>query len=142
MNTGQHVCNYAILRYLPYRDRGESANIGVLVTCSQPCFWHFTAEAKMPERVKAFFPNQDAAKYEAAFEAFRAEMERLKGVAHTPKTLQIAFNETVRMRESVFRFGEVRTILTANPQTLVEELFSHYVLMETPAMDSAQSAAV
>jgi hypothetical protein len=142
MNPTQHVCNYAILRYLPERERGESANVGVLVTCSQPCFWHFFAETKMPERVKAFFPNQDAGRYEAAFEAFYAEMRRLKGMSHTPKSIQIAFNETVRLRESVFRFGEPRTILTDHPEKLVDELFERYVQMKTPEQAEAQLPSV
>jgi hypothetical protein len=60
-------------------------------------------------------------------------MERAKAGACDPKSVRMAFNETVRIRESVFRFGEVRTILTVNPQQLAEELFARYVRMETPA---------
>ncbi len=41
-----------------------------------------------------------------------------------------------------FRFGEVRTILTANPQDLAEELFARYVRLEAPALHDVQSAAV
>jgi hypothetical protein len=40
------------------------------------------------------------------------------------------FGELVRRRESIFRFGEVRTILTNEPQQLVEDLFHRDVLME------------
>lgn len=43
------------------------------------------------------------------------------------------FNESVRIRESVFRFGEVRTILTSRPKELNEELFRRYVRMEETA---------
>ena len=140
MNNEQHICNYAILRYMPERERGESANIGVLVTCAQPCFWHFYAEPKMPERIKDFFPNQDVGRYEAAFEAFQAEMQRRKGIAYTPHTIKMAFNETVRIRESVFRFGEPRTIMTDNPKELVDELFARYVEMKTPEQAELPSA--
>ena len=142
MNNEQYVCNYVILRYMPERERGEAANIGVLVTCAQPCFWHFYAETKMPERIKAFFPNQDAGRYEAAFEGFLAEMKRRKEAAYTPTTIQIAFNETVRMRESVFRFGEPRTIMTDHPEDLVGELFARYVQMKTPEQAEAQLPSV
>ncbi len=138
MITEQHVCNYAILRYLPYREREEFVNVGVLVTCSQPCFWHFYAETKMSDRIKDFFPNQDVGKYEAAFKAFQVEMTRRKGIAYTPHTLQMAFNETVRIRESVFRFGEPRTIMTDNPKELVDKLFARYVEMKTPEQEEAQ----
>jgi hypothetical protein len=56
--------------------------------------------------------------------------------------VQFAFNESVRIRESVFRFGEVRTILTPNPQDLGEELFARYVRMETPVLHDVQAARV
>jgi hypothetical protein len=138
MNTKQYVCNYAILRYMPERARGEAANIGVLVTCAQPCFWYFYAEEEMPERIRAFFPNQDVGRYEAALEGFLAEMTRRKGTVYTSTTIKIAFNETVRIRESVFRFGERRTIMTGNPNELVNELFARYVQMKPPEQEEAK----
>jgi len=58
-------------------------------------------------------------------------ISRLKQQAHEPKTVQITFNETVRIRESVFRFGGIRTILTDEPENLAGELFRRYVRMET-----------
>jgi hypothetical protein len=64
-------------------------------------------------------------------------MNRRKGAAYTPTTIQIAFNETVRMRESVFRFGEPRTIMTNNPKELVDDLFARYVQMKTPEQEEA-----
>ncbi len=142
MNTTQHACNYAMLRFLPYPETGEFVNVGVLVTCLQPCLLHFVAERKMPDRAKSIFPKQNEQAFEAALEALRLEMERVKGGAHDPKSVQFAFNESVRIRESVFRFGEVRTILTPNPQNLGDELFARYVRMETPVLHDAQAAAV
>jgi len=60
-------------------------------------------------------------------------MERVRAGALDSKSVQMAFNESVRIRESIFRFGEVRTILTTDPHNIAEELFSRYVRMETPA---------
>ena len=64
-------------------------------------------------------------------------MERVESGAHDPKRVRLAFHESVRIRESVLRFGEVRTILTANPQNLAEELFARYVRMEVPKLEEA-----
>lgn len=137
MNTTKHACNYAMLRFLPYRETGEFVNVGVLAACQQLCLIDFVAERKMPDRAKSLFPKQNEQVFEAAIEALQLEMERLKESSLDPKSLQIAFDETVRIRESVFRFGEVRTILTANPQNLGEELFARYVRMgESALLDS------
>lgn len=140
MNTTQTVCNYAILRFRPYAETEEFVNVGVLVTCLQPCLFHFEAEATMPDRARALFPNQNEHAFAAALGALTKEMNRLKGGARDPMGVQMAFNETVRIRESVFRFGEVRTILTANPKGLSHELFHRYVRMEGPAPSEGELA--
>ncbi len=142
MITTQHACNYAILRFLPYRETGEFVNVGVLAACQQPFLLDFVAERNMPDRAKALFPKQNVHMFETALEALRLEMERVKDDAQNPKSVQIAFNESVRIRESIFRFGEVRTILTRNPQNLSEELFARYVRMEQPILLNVQSAAM
>jgi hypothetical protein len=142
MNAAQYACNYAMLRFLPYPETGEFVNVGVLVTCQQPCLLHFVAEWTMPERAKSLFPKQNAQVFEASLEALRQEMARVKAGASDPKSVQLAFKEAVRTRESVFRFGEVRTVLTGTPGNLAEELFARYVRMESPAVQSAPTATV
>lgn len=58
------------------------------------------------------FTDADAF-FAAALTALTKEMTRLRVGATDPKAVQTAFNEAVRIRESVFRFGEVRTIRPA-----------------------------
>jgi len=140
MKPAQAVCNYAILRFRPYAETEEFVNVGVLVMCQQPCLLHFVAERAMPARAKVLFPKQNEQAFAAAIEALRLEMERAKAVARDPKSVQMAFNESVRIRESIFRFAEVRTKLTANPQNLAEELFSLYVRMEAPVSQDTKLA--
>lgn len=96
------------------------------------------AERELPERAKALFPRQNEQTFAAAIESLRQEMERANAAAHDPKSALMAFKETVRSRESIFRFSEIRTKLTPNPQQLAEELFRLYVRMEAPA--SAETA--
>jgi hypothetical protein len=92
------------------------------------------------ERARALFPKQNTQAFAAALGALENEMNRLKGAATDPNAVQMAFTETVRIRESVFRFGEVRTILTENPEGIAHELFHRYVRMEGPAPNEAELA--
>jgi hypothetical protein len=133
MNAHDAVCNYAMLRFIPYPQTGEVVNVGVVVNCIQPCFLHFLAETKMPARVKALFPEFDATVFAATVEAMGKEVKRISGRIRGPKDCQLFFNELVRPRENTFRFGEVRTILTKDPKNLSEELFDRYVLMKSAA---------
>ena len=77
MNPAQTVCNYALLRFMPYPQTGEVVNVGVVVNCLQPCFLHFQVEERMPDRVKALFPQQDEAVFESAVAAVRQDVERI-----------------------------------------------------------------
>lgn len=142
MNPTAAVCNYAMLRFVPYPERGESVNVGVLVACQQPCLFEFLVEAEMPDRVRAMFPQQDPEMFAAKTEWMRKEVERVKGGIIDPRRCRIAFNELVRPRESSLRFGEARTILSESPRHLAEELFHRYVRMEERASPDIRGRAV
>ncbi len=131
MNTMTPACNYAMLRFLPYPEAGEFVNVGVLVSCTQPCLLDFLMETEIPVRVKGLFPQLDENAFRDAAQAMQREMERVKGMVRDGKSCQLAFRETVRPRESVLRFGEVKTILTPEPTALIGDLFRRYVRMET-----------
>ena len=64
--------------------------------------------------------------------------ESTRGFA-IPKACQIAFKELVRPRENTFRFREVRTELTDDPQNFDEELFRRYVRMESAVPQAVAS---
>lgn len=142
MTSVQSVCNYALLRFLPYPQTGEFVNVGVVVSCLQPCLLDFRMEPEMTERLKAMFPKQNEQTFKAAAEAVRQELQRVKDMIRDPKTCQITFNEVIRPRESTFRFSEPKTILTAGAEHLAAELFGRYVRMETQSLPAASLAAV
>ena len=133
MKTAQAVCNYALLQFLPYPETGEFANVGVLIACQEPCLLEFEGEPHMPERVKAMFPRQDERVFSSAMHGFIQEMKRVQDMARNPKACLQAFGESVRRRESLFRFGEVRTILSDDPSRLAAELLKRFVRMEAPS---------
>ncbi len=131
MNPTQAVCNYALLRFMPYPQTGEVVNVGVVVNCLQPGFLEFKTETRIPEWLNQVFPNWTKEKYERAQAAMTTEFERVKKLvsqARDPMTGRRNFQELVRPRESVFRFGEIRTISSADPERVADELFERYVM--------------
>lgn len=141
MNKPQAACNYAVLRFLPYPETGEFVNAGVVVNCLQPMLFDFRMEEQMTTRMKALFPDQNEKVFAAGAAAMKQEMARVKGMIRDPKTCQFAFLEAVRPRESTFRFGEVRTLLTTDAENLAEELFRRYVRMEARRCNEPQLVA-
>ena len=131
MNPTPTICDYAVLRFLPQPDREEFVNVGVVVNCLQPGFLEFKTETRIPEWLNQVFPNWTKEKSERAQAAMTTELERVKKLvsqARDPMTGRRNFQELVRPRESVFRFGEIRTISSAAPEGVVDELFERYVM--------------
>ena len=144
MNPAQQVCNYALLRFLPYPETGEFVNLGVVVHCLQPALMEFQIESPQLARVRDFFPELNRENFEAAQASITAEVARVKDLvthAHDPKSAQRTFQELVRPRESIFRFSEIRTILSQDPANLANELFDRYVRRVTAQQKERQATA-
>ena len=94
----------------------------------QPCLLQFQAGETMPARAINMFPRQHRQTYAQAMAALQTDMDRAQSSVRDPKTCLLVFGELVRRRESIFRFGDVRTILTDDPQHLADDLFRRYVL--------------
>lgn len=134
MNPAQHVCNYAVLRFLPYPETGEFVNVGVVAHCEELGWLGYAGVADEGRRVTQFFPAVIAADYLRQRTAMFAELERVRVLISNTKDRRLAcgiFQELVRPRESVFRFGEIRTAMTADPAELVTRLCEHYVKPKT-----------
>jgi hypothetical protein len=128
--AAKYVCNYAVLRFLPYPETGEFVNLGVAVHF--PAFGRFDAqiENRKIARVADFFPELNRASFKAARRAIGEEMERVQRLIAREQDAELGrrvFRELVRPRETVFRFGETRTMLTDEPSTVAARLFARYV---------------
>jgi len=136
MNTpDRYPCNYAVLRFLPYPETGEFVNLGVVVHCAPAGFLSSRIETAKHKRVTDFFPEVDLAQFRYGRAAIAAEIHRVQRLHSAPKMAarvhrdrgRALFLELVRAREAVFRFGDIRTILTPKPEAVVDELFGRYV---------------
>lgn len=127
------TCNYAVVRFLPYRETGEFVNVGVVLFCRDAGFFDVTLETQRRRRVTDFFPELDRELFSIGRQTFNQELRRVKQMlgADDRKLADEArlgiFRELVRPRESVFRFSEVGTVLAEDPAKKLAELFDRYV---------------
>lgn len=129
-SAAKHVCNYAVLRFQPYPETEEFVNLGVAMHCPDLGMFKVRLEHARYKRVTDFFPELDKAQFLAARKAVEAEFDRVQKLVVERKDAVMSrhvFRELVRPRESIFRFGEIRTILTGGPAALADELFDRYV---------------
>lgn len=133
------VCNYAVVRFLPYPETQEFVNVGVVLACPELRLFDFRIETRRRDRVTGFFPELDSAVFVRGRHDFGRELLRLKTMlapngANGQMELALGhaefirvFQEIVRVRESVFRFGEVGTVLARDPAAELDRLFGHFV---------------
>ena len=132
-DIGQFVCNYAILRFQPYPETEEFVNLGVVLHCAVNNYFGVKLENKKHKRIFDFFPELSRDPFKRALEAIATDLHRVReqvngtfGPAQSELGRRV-FREVVRVRESIFRFSEVKTVLTRDPEECLEYLFSSYV---------------
>jgi hypothetical protein len=127
----RQVCNYAVLKFIPYPETGEFVNLGVVVHCASAGLLTSRVETTRHQRVANFFPKLDLNRFHQALAAMLAEVRRVEQLQATnptdPNRGRALFVELVRPREGVFRFSESRTILTSEPQHAADILFERYI---------------
>lgn len=126
----KHICNYAVLRYLPYPETGEFVNVGVVAHDVNDGWCGHAGDAQDVKRVTQFFPGVAAEDYQRQRLAMVAELERVCTLVQATADQRLAksiFQELVRPRESVFRFGEMRTAMTDDAPALLKRLCEQHV---------------
>lgn len=131
-------CLYAIVRFCPFVETEEFANIGVIVIAPDHRYFDFKLMTKKHARVTNFFDQLDVKVFKSAVQNLREELERARGLLQRHgfdkrlKTNDVdfaraLFNEIVRPREAVIKFGKPRAVLANTPKAKLDELYSYYV---------------
>ncbi|EGH21006.1 MULTISPECIES: DUF3037 domain-containing protein [Pseudomonas syringae group genomosp. 2] len=123
------ICNYSILRFLPYPETGEFVNIGIVLFANNGDF-RFAVETKR-QRVTTFFPSLDAKIFIRARKEVHAELARLSGFFTNHRSdrqaLAATFSHLVHPRETMMRFSEPGSVVAATSDQALKALFDHYV---------------
>jgi len=127
------ACKYAILRFMPYPETGEFANVGVVVVAPKRNEFEFLLETRKAKRLTDFFEHLDRQVYRDAIAAFYKELDFLKQqVINCQLDAANAFSLIAQPRETILAFGEVRGALieAENTQQITKQLFAHYAERE------------
>ena len=131
------ACQYALLRFRPFVETGEFANVGVVLLCPAGRFFGFKLLKKYG-RITKFFHQLDSKVYLTGKALFTEELDRLaahirhtaldgrKRVVDIPLAVGL-FAELTRTRDSMLHFDERRVVLADDPKAKLMELFDHYV---------------
>ncbi|MFZ6875941.1 DUF3037 domain-containing protein [Undibacterium sp. Di27W] len=127
----KYACQYAIVRFMPFVETGEFANVGIVMMCQEAAYFDFILLNRV-RRITAFFDQLAPQIYRDAKTDLKNELQRVKEMLQASmqandKTARFLFQELIRTREVMLRFDEPRVVLTNDPATKLEELFRFYV---------------
>jgi len=131
------ACQYALLRFRPFAETGEFANVGIVLLAPEARFFGFRLLNRYG-RITQFFKELDKKVYLNGRELFKEELERfaaqLRKLAldgrKTVPDVRLAvdlFAELVRHREAVLQFDERRIVLADDPKAKLNALYDFYV---------------
>jgi len=123
------LCKYAVIRFMPFSETEEFANIGVLVYAPKLGTFDFKLAKTRFARVTKFFDDLDGEMYKNAVHHIKFELERIKRVSlkFSADGQMDLFNEVIRKRESIVRFGKTGTLLAETPDVALNQLFDRFI---------------
>jgi len=125
----RQVCKYSIIRFQPYTDTGEFANIGIVlyVPVSQRLVYKVLSPGQH-ERITHFFHPMNKNLFRNTVQIIRAELERIKNLLEqgVPPHVDL-YHELIRPREDIVRYSENGIIISTDTQQTINELFEQYV---------------
>lgn len=131
-------CLYAIVRFAPFIETGEFANVGVVLLAPAQRYFGFKLLVNRYSRITQFFEPLGAKVFLATMRMLREELDRAgtlfkqNGFDKRLKNNDVdfaraLFNEIIRPRETTVKFGEARPAIVADPKAKLGELYLHYV---------------
>ncbi len=131
------ACQYALLRFRPFVETGEFANVGVVLMAPDARFFGYKL-LKRYGRITQFFRELDRKIYLNGRQLFQEELERFAGELRRtsldgrklqPDLVQAKylFGEFVRPREAMLHFDEQRIALADDPKLKLNALYDHYI---------------
>ena len=131
-------CLYAIVRFAPFVETGEFANVGIVLITPEQRFFGYKLMIKRYGRVTNFFDQLDRRVYQETMYKLRDELERSLDIFkqhgfdrrlkdNDTDFAKYYFAEIIRPRETVIKFSAPRVVLTDNPAKKLEQLYQFYV---------------
>lgn len=129
-----HAARYSIIRFLPYAETEEFANVGVVLCAPTARYVDFRLSKKW-RRIGGFFDTLDRRVFAQGALAFEEELMRSRDLMAKSLGQRAVgqagaaplFDELIRPREALFHFSPMRAVMAPEPQIKLGELFDHYV---------------
>lgn len=121
------ACIYCIVRFVPFAETEEFANVGIVLSAPATRRMEYRLASKTQERVNHFFGC--APVFAKALEMAKHELDAVRTMTANAQEEQIVshFHFLTEPKESLIRFSAMRSILVDDFDVTLTELFAHYI---------------
>lgn len=123
------LCFYAIVRFMPFVETEEFANVGVVVYCPSRRSFGFRVLTNRYARITRFFEHVEGPAFRRTMIELRAELDRLTRSFKTcdANAGLALWHELIKPKSSQIRFSAERVVLADAPKVKLQELYGRYV---------------
>ncbi len=133
----KHAISYAIIRFQPYIETEEFANIGIVLVSPRREYLDFRLETRRLGRLTGFFDSLEPSTIRGVLKTYHAEMKRIRDFARHAGDGQTRFQfdmtdnaehlfyALTKDREGIIQFSDVRFAMTDSPKAKLDELFEY-----------------
>ena len=133
--SNKYAAKYSIVRFSPFLETGEFANVGVVVVIPALGIIDFKLNTQRYGRVTGFFPELGANVYRETLRILKSELMRVRssfegvrcaGERQSTSALEV-FAELTRDRETIIQFSAPRVIACADIEDALSRTYGYYV---------------
>jgi hypothetical protein len=137
-----YACLYSIVRFAPYAETEEFANVGILLSAPASGRMEYRLARKNLKRINRFF--ECAPLFAKAMEIAQRELEAVRAMTAGAQESQIVnhFRFLTEPKESLIRFSPMRSILVNDLGTTLDELFDRYIERQGIGRDRREETMV
>lgn len=124
----KQVCKYNIIRFEPYTETQEFANIGIVLYVPKSRHFEFKLlPLNNHGRITGFFKGLDKVVFQETVRLIREELVRVQKLMLSVHEPDVLYDELVRSREGIVHYSKHHVRFTTAPAETTAELFEHYV---------------
>lgn len=127
------LCFYSIVRFLPFAETQEFANVGIVLWAPRHNALIFRLQTRRYKRITDFFERVDGTTFRRIMREVQHELRRVSdqfgkvGSHRGSEAVARLWEELLKPKSTQVVFGPERLVLADNPQERLQELFSRYV---------------
>jgi len=125
----KQVYQYSVIRFIPYPETGEFANIGILVYSPIDNFLEFKLIPIQCKRVVKFFDKLTLSSYKEALNLFNEKLNFIKAYTENLyySDFLIYMNNILESKENLIQFSTIKTILYNKGDNILSYLYQRYI---------------